>query len=114
MDDEQSVCDCIRLLLAFDGHEVTSVNSGRAALSVFEKNKFDLVFTDYSMPGMRGDELAVAIKELAPGQPVLMITGFAPPRLLPDGVDCVLSKPFMLTDLREAIHRLSPGRSFAE
>ena len=114
VDDEPSVCDCIRLLLTYDGHEVLAVNDAAAALSAFEKDKFDLIFTDYSMPGTKGDELARAIKTMAPHQPILMITGLAPIAEKLASVDYVLSKPFMLNDLRDAINRILPEASFAE
>lgn len=95
------------MMLTFDGHEVYTANSAREALDVFEKDKFDLVITDFAMPVMKGDELAVAIKERAPGQPVIMITAYA--EMLEtsgnplSGVDRMISKPFLLDDLREAI-----------
>jgi len=107
VDDEPSICDCIRLLLSHDGHDVEVANSAGAALSVFAKDKFDLIFTDYSMPGMKGDELAERIKAVAPNQPVMMISGFAPERDALRSVDFVLSKPFDLGDLREAVNRFS-------
>jgi CheY-like chemotaxis protein len=114
VDDEPNVCDCICLLLSCDGHEVVAVNSGRAALAVFEKNKFDLIFTDYSMPGMKGDELAAAIKALAPNQLIMMLSGFAPAPETLSGVDFILGKPFGLDDLRAAITKLAQGKCFAE
>jgi len=107
VDDEPFVCDAVKMMLTFDGHEVYTANSAREALDVFEKDKFDLVITDFAMPVMKGDELAVAIKERAPGQPVIMITAYA--EMLEtsgnplSGVDRMISKPFLLDDLREAI-----------
>lgn len=110
VDDEPDVCDCIRLLLTYEGHEVTSANSGRAALAAFENEKFDVVVTDYFMPGMKGDELAAAIKMRTPSQPVMMISGFIPEPNAMSAVDFVLSKPFGLDDLRDAIDRVSKAR----
>jgi len=107
VDDEPFVCDAVKMMLTFDGHEVYTANSAREALDVFEKDKFDLVITDFAMPVMKGDELAVAIKERAPGQPVIMITAYA--EMLEtsgnplSGVDRMIGKPFLLDDLREAI-----------
>jgi CheY-like chemotaxis protein len=107
VDDEPFVCDAVRMMLVFDGHQVQTVNSGKDALSVFEKGKYDLVITDFSMPEMKGDELAAAIKSRDPDQPVVMITAYAEMlqasgNPLP-GVDFVISKPFLLENLREAI-----------
>jgi CheY-like chemotaxis protein len=114
VDDEPMICDCIVGLLTYGGHQVESVNSGEAALALIEKGKFDLVFTDYSMPGMQGDVLAIAIKALAPDQRIIMVTGHAPNCESLPGIDLIISKPVMLDDLCEAIDRLFGERSFAE
>jgi len=115
VDDEPFVCDAVKLMLAFDGHEVETANSGKQALSILEKSKFDLVITDYAMPAMRGDELAAAVKARFPGQPVVMITAYAEMlqasgNPLP-GVDWVISKPFLLEDLRRAVAKVLPDKT---
>jgi CheY-like chemotaxis protein len=117
VDDEPLVCDAVKMMLNFDGHEVQTAASGPEALAMLEKATFDLVITDFEMPAMKGDELAAAIKARAPKQPVVMITAYAemlhaagnPLR----GVDCVISKPFLLENLREAIAKVSPSRAQA-
>ena len=84
-----------------------TVDSGQAALAMLEHNTFDLIITDYSMAGMRGNQLAATIKKCRPDQPIIMVTAFAADFQTSGkptgGVDCVLSKPFTLTELREAI-----------
>src|SRR3954453_10279349 len=110
VDDEQFVSDAVKMMLKFDGHLVETANSGNAALATFEPGKFDLVITDFSMPGMKGDELAAAIKARAPQQAIVMITAYAEMLQasgnLLKGVDFVISKPFLLENLREAIARV--------
>jgi CheY-like chemotaxis protein len=115
VDDEPLVCDAVRMLLNFDGHIVETANSAKAALELFDKGQYDLIITDFEMPVMKGDELAALIKARAPRQPVVMITAYA--ELLQasrhplKGVDCMISKPFLLENLREAIAKVtSPGR----
>ena len=112
VDDEPFVADAVKMMLMHDGHMVETASSGREALALFEGGKFDLLITDYAMPGMRGDKLAVAIKERAPNQPVVMITAFAEmlasSRNPLSGVDCVISKPFLMENLREAITKVLP------
>jgi len=107
VDDEPFVCDTVKLLLAFDGHEVETALSGKEALEKFAAGKFDLVITDYSMPEMKGDELGLKIKALTPNQPVVLITAYAEMLRGADtplqGVDCMVSKPFLLEHLRDAI-----------
>ena len=111
VDDEPFVCDAVKMMLAFDGHDVVTTNDAKEALVIFEKEKFDLILTDYAMPGMKGDELAAAIKAKSPQQPVVMITAYAEMlqssgNTLP-GVDLVISKPFLLDNLREAITKVT-------
>lgn len=109
VDDEPLVCDAVKMMLNFDGHMVETAGNGKDALALFEEGKFDLVITDFEMPAMKGDELAAAIKARAPAQPVVMITAYA--EMLHSsgnplsGVDFVISKPFLLENLREAIAR---------
>jgi CheY-like chemotaxis protein len=112
VDDEPLVCDAVKMMLEFDGHTVETAGSGKAALAMLDKTKFDLVITDFEMPLMKGDELAAAIKARDPKQPVVMITAYAemlqasgnPLR----GVDFMISKPFLLENLREAIAKATP------
>ena len=111
VDDEPSVGNTVKMLLKFDGHDVETANSSKEALGMFESGRFDLVFTDFTMPGMNGNQLAAAIKAGAPDQPVVMITAHAgtlPPS--PD-VDFVVGKPFRLEHLREAIAKVLPAES---
>jgi CheY-like chemotaxis protein len=113
VDDEPAVSDAIKMMLKCDGHAVQTANGSKEALSFLEKCKFDLIITDYSMPGMKGDELAAVIKKRLPHQPIIMITAYA--EMLKSsgnpltGVDFMLTKPFLLEDLREAIARVLPG-----
>ena len=112
VDDEPLVCDAVKMMLEFDGHSVETAGSGKAALAMLEQTQFDLVITDFEMPLMKGDELAAAIKARDPKQPVVMITAYA--EMLQasgnplTGVDFMISKPFLLENLREAIAKVTP------
>lgn len=113
VDDEPFVCEAVKMMLVFDGHEVRTANSGKEALALLGEEKFDLIITDFAMPVMKGDELAAAVKAKFPQQPIVMITAYAEMlqssgNPLP-GVDYLISKPFLLENLREAISKvLSP------
>ena len=111
VDDEPFVCDAVKMMLAFDGHSVETASSAKLALELFDKSKFDIVITDFAMPAMKGDELALAIKKRDPRQPVVMITAYAEmlqsTRNSIPGVDFIISKPFLLENLREAISRVT-------
>jgi CheY-like chemotaxis protein len=112
VDDEPMVRATVHMLLEDDGYVVEEAESGPQALAMFEPGKFDMVFTDYCMPDMKGDQLAAAIKRLSPQQPVVMITAF-PEKLTCSncplgGVDSFICKPFEVDALRTAIVRFAP------
>ena len=108
VDDETIIRESIKRVLDFDGNAVETAATGKEALVCFENDKFDLVILDYEMPDMRGDELALLIKALAPNQPIAMVTAY-PDTLagnLLTKVDLIISKPFRPQELREAAIRL--------
>jgi CheY-like chemotaxis protein len=113
VDDEPLVRQTVHMLLEDDGYVVDEAESGPQALAMFEPGKFDMVFTDYFMPDMKGDQLAAAIKRRSPKQAVVMLTAF-PEKFQSSacplgGVDSFICKPFELETLRSAIARFAPG-----
>lgn len=97
-------------MLEFDQRHVHSVDSAAEALAVCEQEKFDVVVLDYLMPVMKGDALAVVLRERYPDLPIVMITAdaerFNASGALPHGVDYLIGKPFQLAELREAFANL--------
>jgi CheY-like chemotaxis protein len=112
VDDEPLVRATVQMLLEDDGYIVEEAESGPQALTLFEPGKYDMVFTDYFMPDMKGDQLAAAIKKRSPKQAVVMITAF-PEKLTCSecplgGIDSFICKPFEADALRAAITRYAP------
>jgi CheY-like chemotaxis protein len=107
VEDQQGVREAMRFLLVTDHHVVTEARNGLEALKLFVPGLFDLVITDYAMPGMAGNELAMKIKLKAPSQPVLMVTAYAENLVGSENpVDAMLSKPFSSSDWRASIAEL--------
>jgi CheY-like chemotaxis protein len=74
-DNEDSrilVCELLSTL----GHTVTGVGSAEEALEVLEKNSFDTLFTDVSLPGMSGVQLARKAAVMAPGLSIVFASGY--------------------------------------
>jgi CheY-like chemotaxis protein len=106
IDDERSVREAVRQLLLLDDHTVVEANNGAEALSLFARHQFDVVLTDCRMPFVAGDELAAKIRQMAPDQPILMITGYNVRAGRGNPVDGVLEKPFDLAGLRSALAKV--------
>jgi CheY-like chemotaxis protein len=107
VEDEAPLRACLRMMLELEGHQVTEASNGVEALNLFNIGEFNLVITDFEMPVMQGNKLAVAIKLLAPSMPILMVTGSGwACRDAGNPVDALLTKPFAATDLRNAVRKL--------
>ncbi|MGB8167851.1 MAG: ATP-binding protein [Chthoniobacteraceae bacterium] len=105
VDDEAPVRDTLAAVLAADGHDVVLAQDGAEGLRRFGGEKFDLIVTDKAMPGMSGDQMAVAIKRVAPGMPIILLTGFGHFHDKEDFpcINVLASKPIRIPALREAI-----------
>src|ERR1700742_2076204 len=113
VDDQPMVADSLKLILKLDGFEVHIARNGSEALALFEPGKFHLIFMDFEMPGMKGNELASIIKGRDPRQPIILVTAYADLALHMEPtpqVDLVIGKPWSVGELRTAVSKvLSPG-----
>jgi two-component system NtrC family sensor kinase len=109
VDDEDSIQRLLTGVLEMDGHEVTLARNGREALDRIAGAAFDLIISDIKMPVMGGAELHKRLADdgHALARRFIFITGdtVAPEtRKFLQGVEnTVLSKPFRLRDVREAV-----------
>lgn len=107
IDDDETARNLISEFMTFDGHKVDLADGPGAGLRKIRAGRYDLVITDRAMPEMSGDQVALKSKRLAPGVPVLMLTGLgdfmSATDERPQGVDVVVSKPITIDALRHAI-----------
>lgn len=107
VDDDALIAMSSADMLSDLGHEVVEVYSGKDALALIDGGtRFDLLITDYSMPGMTGAELAKAVNERVPGMPIVLASGYAD---LPPGVQmdaARLSKPYTQDQLAQTLAQI--------
>ena len=110
VDDNNFLRIVVSKMLSRLGYEVLSADSGENGLSIFLKNKFDIVLSDYEMPGMDGVAFACSVKKSSPRTRVVIMTGAGRETVLSrksTAVDEVISKPFTLAEIDETIQNLS-------
>lgn len=108
VDDEKSMRDFLKILLAKEGYEVATAADGEQALNVLSGSDVDLVVTDIRMPGIDGLELLARIKDSEDDIPVIMITAFASPndavQAMKNGAYDYISKPFNVDEIKSVIY----------
>jgi CheY-like chemotaxis protein len=65
-EDNNAFRILVSKMLSRLGYEVLSADSGENGLSIFLKNQFDIVLSDYDMPGMDGVTFACSVKKGLP------------------------------------------------
>jgi len=97
-------------MLRFAGHSTDHASSGHEALAKLERDRFDLIFTDLSMPGMDGWAVASEVRRRWPEIKVILITGYAVPREAVDTnrelVSEVILKPIRFDDLSSTLSQV--------
>ncbi|GLQ05738.1 response regulator [Sneathiella chinensis] len=108
-EDDSSLRHFLAKSLEAAGHEVIAFGDGEDALPVLDAGPFDILISDVVMPNVGGIELAVKAKASLPNLPVIFITGFSAVAVemseQGQAGNQVLSKPFHLSTLVEAVDR---------
>lgn len=106
VDDDLGILHTSRDLLELEGMAVRCAESGKQALLELKEKSFHLMITDLNMPGMNGLELARKAAAIAPGMPIIMMTGDIPPeisRLAEASIAAVITKPCYPIEMLETI-----------
>ncbi len=108
IDDEESIRDGCRQILARMGHDVTSTGDALDGYEKAAKNTFDLILLDIRMPQMDGLDILRKLKtEHNISARIIIITGYGTIQLAVEamrlGAFNFLTKPFSADDLKKAI-----------
>lgn len=110
VDDDERVREALVGMLSSSGHRTDHAGSGREALEKLERDRFDLVFTDLSMPEMDGWAVAGEVRRRWPDVKVVLITGHS---VSPETVEInrdlvseVMFKPICLDDLSSTMSQV--------
>jgi CheY-like chemotaxis protein len=116
VDDNNDLRMVVAKMLSWLGYEVSSADSGEGGLGLFCQDQFDIVLSDYEMPGMDGVALACSVKKSSPQTPVVIMTGAGRETVISrksTAVDEVIAKPFTLAQIDETIQNLAGRALFA-
>lgn len=109
-DDETSIATLIRTVVERDGYTAVTVSNGRDAILELQKNHFDIVLCDESMPYCRGSEVASWMRdhEATRQIPFILITAEQDSVLFADlltsgKISSYLAKPFSISSITHLI-----------
>jgi two-component system NtrC family response regulator len=110
VDDEKVQRELLEGFLIRQGYRARAAEDGRRALEKFRGGNFDLVLTDYRMPGMEGVQLLKEIKRLNPEAVVVILTAYGSVEgavgAMKEGAYDYLTKPIDLDELLLLVQRV--------
>jgi PAS domain S-box-containing protein len=115
VDDEPILVELAKKMLSKLGYTVVTKSSSSEALELFRKDpdKFDLVITDMTMPGMTGDKLAQKFMEIRHDIPIILCSGYSEhiseEKAKKMGIREFVMKPFEMNELAKTIRKVLAG-----
>lgn len=109
VEDDRDIREMIAMLLEMSGFSVVACDAAEGGLNALREQEFDLILTDYALPGRSGLWLLEEAESegLLQGTPVLIVT--AHPHVEAGGRYEVIHKPFDLDQLIERVRRRLEG-----
>ena len=115
VDDDQALVFLVQRLLRRRGYQVSGFTDPREAAAVLraDPQKFDLLVTDYNMPGYSGVDLLREVREIRPDLPVALASGHVTAEIeqsaLAAGARALIHKPNDVQELCDTVDRLVHG-----
>jgi two-component system NtrC family sensor kinase len=113
VDDEESILHLVQEVLRAEGHNVTGVTSGQAALELVARHRYDVIVSDWKMPGLSGMHVFedLSTKDPATAARMLFMTGDVVndkfQEFLKKNNRICLPKPFSIREFRAAVDKLA-------
>lgn len=113
-DDEESIAESLALIAEDAGFTTIMARNGRDALALARQHRPQLIITDLMMPYLSGTDLIATLRRDAAEHDttpplVIVVTAASSARAEEAGADAIVTKPFDVTTIEAAIHRLVPG-----
>jgi len=109
VDDEDSMCNFMDIMLTKEGYKVDTVSSGDDAVSLLKNKNYDLVIADLHMPEMTGIEVLKEVKEFKRDQDFIVMTAYASVdtaiEAMKQGAVDYITKPFKVDEIKIAIEK---------
>ncbi len=113
IDDDEWIRDSLNLFFESEGCHITVLETAEEGMEELKEQTYDIIITDYRLPGMDGLEFLKRIKESSPETMKILITAYGSKEVVSEayriGVQDFIEKPFTTNTIEESLSRLIQG-----
>ena len=110
VDDDEWIRDSMSFFFEAEGCNLLTFETAEEAMEAVTQQTYDIVFSDYKLPGMDGLEFLRRVKEKQPNAFEILVTAYANCEIEKEaneiGVKDIISKPFTSEDVETSLSRI--------
>jgi len=110
VDDDEWIRDSLRLFFEAEGCNLLAFETAEEGMEAVKQQAYDIVISDYKLPGMDGLEFLRRVKEKQPNAFEILITAYANCEIVKEakmmGVKDIIPKPFTSEDVETSLSRI--------
>jgi CheY-like chemotaxis protein len=110
VDDDEWIRDSLSLFFEAEGCNLLTLETAEEGIEAVKQQAFDIVISDYKLPGMDGLEFLRRVKEKQPNAFEILITAYANREICEEakmvGVQDIIPKPFTSEDVETSLARI--------
>ncbi len=118
IDDDEWIRDSLRLFFEAEGCHLTTLETAEEAVDALRKQGFDIIITDYKLPGMDGLDFLELIQEPGVRAIKILITAYKSKEVIEQavgyGVQAFIEKPFTSDIIEGTLASLIAEYNFRE
>ena len=110
VDDDEWIRDSLSLFFEAEGCNLLTFETAEEGMEAVNQQTYDIVISDYKLPGMDGLEFFRRVKEKQPNAFQILITAYANCEIIKEadeiGVKDIIPKPFTSEDVETSLSRI--------
>ncbi len=111
VDDDEWIRDSLRLYFEAEGCRIVAIETAEEAIEALHRQDYDIIITDYKLPGMDGVEFFRRIQNSHPNTIKILITAYKSEVVVDEakkaGVQHLIAKPFTSDTIEASLTRLT-------
>ena len=110
IDDDEWIRDSLSLFFQNEGCHLLALESAEEGLELLKKQSYEIIITDYRLPGMDGLEFFKKIQQSHPHVVKILVTAYGNKDVVSEamglGIQDIINKPFTTRVIEECLSRL--------